>query len=198
MASFLSRTQALFQLPRYVPALIARAQASQNVPPTPGSVQSWDLMISCFPLGVPLSGSTTKTVSQTGGTKKGDSSVLPKSSTSSDHTNPTKTSSDAPSLDHNSVDLKNKEPAKSTSSSSSKPPKTSSSSSDDSDNKTSLDSPFVQYGTIVVLAVTAYLCYKMMTNRRNQNRNDLINDEHYERATADYQSANMQGTDVKK
>ena len=39
MASFLSRTQALFQLPRYVPALIARAQASQSVPPTPGSVR---------------------------------------------------------------------------------------------------------------------------------------------------------------
>jgi hypothetical protein len=54
-----------------------------------------------------MSGST-KTVSQTGGTKKGDSSVLPSSTTSTDHTNPTKTSSDAPPLSHETVDLKNK------------------------------------------------------------------------------------------
>jgi len=62
-----------------------------------------------------MSGST-KTVSQTGGTKEGDSSVLPPSATSSDSTNPTKTSSDASPLGHEDVDLKNK----STSSSSSK------------------------------------------------------------------------------
>jgi hypothetical protein len=59
--------------------------------------------------GAPISGST-KTVSQTGGTKKGDSSVLPPSSTASDHANPIKTSSDAPPLDHENVDA----PAKNT------------------------------------------------------------------------------------
>ncbi len=62
-----------------------------------------------------MSGST-KTVSQTGGTKEGDSSVLPSSATSSDSTNPTKTSSDGSALGHEDVDLKKK----STSSSSSK------------------------------------------------------------------------------
>jgi hypothetical protein len=53
--------------------------------------------------GIPMTGST-KTVAQTGGTKKGDSSVLPSSSSPSDHTNPTKTSSDAPSLADTNVD----------------------------------------------------------------------------------------------
>jgi hypothetical protein len=38
MASFLYRTRATLQLPRYVPTLIARAQASQNNPSTPGEV----------------------------------------------------------------------------------------------------------------------------------------------------------------
>jgi hypothetical protein len=54
-----------------------------------------------------MSGST-KTVSQTGGTKKGDSSILPSSATASDDTNPTKTSSNAPPLGHENVDLKDK------------------------------------------------------------------------------------------
>lgn len=65
-----------------------------------------------------MSGST-KTVEQTGGTKSGDSSVLPKSTTKFDHTNPTKTSSDAPSLDHEHVDIENKKRPTSSSSSSS-------------------------------------------------------------------------------
>jgi len=38
MASYLYRTRGMLQFPRYVPTLISRAQASQNNPPTPGSV----------------------------------------------------------------------------------------------------------------------------------------------------------------
>jgi hypothetical protein len=49
-----------------------------------------------------------KGASKSGSTKSSDSSVLPKSGTSSDHTNPMKTSSDAPALDHENVDVKNK------------------------------------------------------------------------------------------
>jgi hypothetical protein len=76
--------------------------------------------------GAPTS-SSTKTVSQTGGTKKGDSSVLPSSATSKDSTNPIKTSSDAPPLDHENVDIKNKKPEKKAGDSSSSGSKSSSS-----------------------------------------------------------------------
>jgi len=100
-----------------------------------------------------MSGST-KTVAQTGGTKEGDSSVLPPSSTSSDHTNPMKTSSDAPPLDHEHVDSDDKKNTdkqrRTTSSSSSK----SSSSTDSNKQQSFLSTPIGQFGTLAVLAVT--------------------------------------------
>ncbi|UJR09761.1 hypothetical protein I4U23_013988 [Adineta vaga] len=183
MASYFCRTKVLFQFSRYVPSLVARAQASQSIPTSGG--------------GAPMSGST-KTVSQTGGTQKGDSSVLPKSSTGSDHTNPTKTSSDAPPLDHENIDLKNKQTDKKTSSTSTKKSKTSSSSSDEFDNEVSvMNSTMGQFGMAAVLALAIYAGYQMMKDRAPQ-KNDLKNNEHYKRATADYQESNAQGTDVKK
>jgi cobalamin biosynthesis Mg chelatase CobN len=94
-----------------------------------------------------MSGST-KTVSQTGGTKQGDSSVLPKSSTSSDHTNPTKTSSDAPPLDHDTVDIKNKNTDKQQRTTSS-----SSSSGSNQQQQSFLSSPIGKFGTLAVLTV---------------------------------------------
>ncbi len=39
--------------------------------------------------------------------------------------------------------------------------------------------------------------YKMMSGGSGE-KNDLKQNEHYKRATADYQAANTQGTDVKK
>jgi len=39
------------------------------------------------------------------------------------------------------------------------------------------------------------ISYKMMSGGE---KNDLKKNEHYKRATADYQAANTQGTDVKK
>lgn len=84
MTSYLYRTRGMSQVPRYLPTLIARAQVNS---------QSIDLLRERFVL-------------QSG--QQGNSSVLPKSTTAKDHTNPTKTSSDAPPLDHENVDIKNK------------------------------------------------------------------------------------------
>ena len=81
-----------------------------------------------------MSGST-KTVSQVGGTKKGDSSVLPESTTATDHTNPIKTSSDAAPLSHDTVDLKNKKSDTKTSGSKTSSSPSSSSSSSSSSSK---------------------------------------------------------------
>ncbi len=74
-----------------------------------------------------MSGST-KTVSQSGGTKKGDSSVLPKSTTSSDQTNPTKTSSDGEALGHDDTGSSNKKTEKTSRAASTSTSKSSSSS----------------------------------------------------------------------
>jgi hypothetical protein len=100
-----------------------------------------------------MSGST-KTVSQTGGTKKGDSSVLPSSTTSSDGTNPIKTSSDAPPLDHENVDLKNQATDKKQQTTSSSGSSKSSSSSDSKKQRSFLTTPMGQFGAIAVLTVT--------------------------------------------
>jgi hypothetical protein len=90
-----------------------------------------------------MSGST-KTVSQTGGTKKGDSSVLPPSSTSSDKTNPTKTSSDAAPLNHdNSSGAKQKTDKQ----------RPDSSTSDSKSSPSFMSTPVGQIGTITVVAV---------------------------------------------
>ncbi|CAF3732897.1 unnamed protein product [Rotaria sordida] len=182
MSSYLLRTRGIFTIPRYVPTLIARAQASQttsSVPPTPGQ-------------GIPMSGST-KTVSQTGGTKKGDSSVLPPSGTASDHTNPTKTSSDAPPLDHAHVDEADKSSDKqrrNTSTGSSKSP---GSDSSKSTNQSFMSTPVGQIGAIAVLGAVIYYGYTMMRS----SGKDLKKNEHYKKATADYQAANAKNTDVK-
>jgi hypothetical protein len=69
-----------------------------------------------------MSGST-KTVSQSGGTKKGDSSVLPKSTT-----NPTKTSSDGEALGHDDTGSSNKKTEKTSRAASTSTSKSSSSS----------------------------------------------------------------------
>ncbi|CAF1562325.1 unnamed protein product [Rotaria sp. Silwood1] len=179
MSSYLLRTRGIFTIPRFLPTLISRAQASQNtsVPPTPGQ-------------GVPISGST-KTVSQTGGTKKGDSSVLPSSATASDKTNPTKTSSDAPPLDHEHIDPVDKPSDKQrrdTSTSSNKSP-----SSSNPNKQSFISSRVGQFGAIAVLAIVIYYGYNMMS----RNKKDLKNNEHYKKATADYQAVNAKNTDVK-
>ncbi len=92
----------MIQFPRYIPTLMSRAQASQNNP-TSGQVCKNQVCLVLF-----MKKFIVKSASKSGSTKSSDSSVLPKSTTSSDHTNPTKTSSDAPPLDHENVDLKNK------------------------------------------------------------------------------------------
>jgi len=127
MAAYLCRTRAL--VPRYVPVLMARAQLAQ----TPGE-------------GVPMSGST-KTVSQTGGTKKGDSSELPSSDTSKDHTNPMKTSSDTASK------------KASTSSQEAGSDKGGSSSSADKGSPSIFSSPLGQFGAVAVLVLSIYAGY---------------------------------------
>ncbi|CAF2715808.1 unnamed protein product [Rotaria sp. Silwood2] len=179
MSTYLLRTRGILTNPRYVPTLISRAQASQNsqVPPTPGQ-------------GVPMSGST-KTISQTGETKKGDSSVLPSSATKSDHTNPTKTSSDAPSLGRAYIDSTNKTSDKQrrdTSISGDKRPL-----SNNPNKQSFISSPVGQFGAIAVLAVVMYYGYNMMS----RNEKDLKQNEHYKKATADYQAVNATNTDVK-
>lgn len=92
MTSYVYRTRGRLQVSRYWSTLIARTQASQSTSNQVNN-QSIDLFKERFIL-------------QSG--QQGGSSVLPKSTTSKDKTNPTKTSSDAPPLDHENVDIKNK------------------------------------------------------------------------------------------
>jgi hypothetical protein len=72
-----------------------------------------------------------------------------------------------------------------------------------------MSTPIGQVGTLAVLTIAICMLssiffltnfffsdagYKMISG----DKQDLKKNEHYKRATADYQSANAQGTDVKK
>ncbi|CAF3539097.1 unnamed protein product, partial [Rotaria sp. Silwood2] len=56
-----------------------------------------------------------------------------------------------------------------------------------------ISSPVGQFGAIAVLAVVMYYGYNMMS----RNEKDLKQNEHYKKATADYQAVNATNTDVK-
>jgi len=70
---------------------------------------------------------------------------------------------------------------------------TRSSSSNQSSTKTTSSSSAGRFLPIVLLTVGIYFGYKFVSDRSS----DLRKNEHYQRATADYQKANSQGTDVK-